>query len=81
MTTMRALPSSLRKQLETSVLAARRAAELASRAAIDILGVFDDRRPEHLNAAQAVLRNGLRAKSRASSRRTACSSIRSSTRP
>ena len=32
---MRALPSSLRKQLETSVLAARRAAESASRAALD----------------------------------------------
>jgi MmeI, DNA-methyltransferase domain len=59
---MRALPSSLRKQLETSVLAARRAAEAASRAAIDSLGVFADRRPEHLDAAQAALRNGLRAK-------------------
>ena len=59
---MRALPSSLRKQLETSVLAARRAAEAASRAAIESLGVFADRRPEHLNAAQAALRNGLRAK-------------------
>ena len=47
---MRALPSSLRKQLETSVLAARRAAEAASRAAIESLGVFADRRPEHLDA-------------------------------
>lgn len=59
---MRALPSSLRKQLETSVLAARRAAEAASRAAIENLGVFADRRPEHLDSAQAALRNGLRAK-------------------
>jgi hypothetical protein len=59
---MRALPSNLRKQLETSVLAARRAAESASRAALTSLGVFTDRRPEHLDAAQAALRNGLRAK-------------------
>ena len=59
---MRALSSPLRKQLETSVLAARRAAESASRNAIEGLGVFADRRPEHLNAKQAGLRNGLRAK-------------------
>jgi MmeI, DNA-methyltransferase domain len=59
---MRALPPDLRKQLETSVLAARRAAESASRAALAGLGVFTDRRPEHLDAAQAALRNGLRAK-------------------
>jgi hypothetical protein len=61
---MRALPTFLRKQLETSVLAARRAAEAASRAAIESLGVFADRRPEHLDAMQATLRNGLRAKRR-----------------
>jgi hypothetical protein len=48
--------------LETSVLAARRAAESASRAAIEGLGVFAERRPEHLDANQAALRNGLRAK-------------------
>jgi hypothetical protein len=59
---MRALPSFLRKLLETSVLAARRAAEAASRAAIESLGVFADRRPEYLDSAQAALRNGLRAK-------------------
>ena len=59
---MRALPAPLRKQLETAVLGARRAAESASRAAIDGLGVFADRRPEHLDADQASLRNGLRAK-------------------
>ena len=59
---MRTLPSPLRKQLETAVLAARRAAESAARAAIEGLGVFADRRPEHLDADQAALRNGLRAK-------------------
>jgi hypothetical protein len=59
---MRALSSGLRKQLEKSVLAARRAAESASRAALETLGVFADRRPEHLDADRAVLRIGLRAK-------------------
>jgi N-6 DNA Methylase len=59
---VRALSASLRKQLETSVLAARHAAEGASRAAIEGLGVFADRRPGHLDAGQASLRNGLRAK-------------------
>src|SRR4051812_39369026 len=59
---MRALSAPLRKQLESAVLAGRRAAEGAARAAIDGLGVFSDRRPEHLNAEQATLRNGLRAK-------------------
>jgi hypothetical protein len=58
---VRALSSSLRKQLESSVLAARRAAEGASRAAIEGLAVFADRRPEHLDASQGSLRNGLRA--------------------
>jgi len=59
---MSVLSSGLRKQLESSVLAARRAAEGASRAAVEGLGVFQDRRPEHLSADQAALRNGLRAK-------------------
>lgn len=59
---MRSLPSPLRKQLESAVLAGRRASESASRAAIDGLGVFADRRPEHLDADHAALRNGLRAK-------------------
>jgi hypothetical protein len=61
---MRALPLPLRKQLESAVLAGRRASEAASRATLDGLGVFSDRRPEHLDDEQAVLRNGLRAKSR-----------------
>lgn len=59
---MRALSPPLRKQLETSVLAARLAAEGASRAAIESLGVFLGRRPDHLDTDQAALRNGLRAK-------------------
>ena len=61
---MGALPPDLRKQLENVVVAARRAAEGASRAAIEGLGVFTERRPEHLDADQASLRNGLRAKMR-----------------
>ena len=59
---MRALPAPLRKKLETAVLPARRAAESASRAAIDGLGVFLRDKPAHLDADQAALRNGLRAK-------------------
>jgi restriction-modification enzyme MmeI-like protein len=59
---LRELSSVLRKQLETSVLAARRAGESASRAALDGLGVFTDRRPEHLDTDRAALRVGLRAK-------------------
>jgi hypothetical protein len=59
---MRVLPSALRKQLESAVLAGRRAAEAASRAALESLGVFADRRPDHLDVEQAALRNGLRAK-------------------
>jgi len=61
---MRALPTPLRKLLETAVLAARRASETASRAALDGLGVFLRDKPGHLDADQAVLRNGLRAKCR-----------------
>jgi hypothetical protein len=59
---MRALSSLHRKQLETAMLAARRGAESAARAAIESLGVFANRRPEHLNTDQMALRNGLRAK-------------------
>lgn len=59
---MRALSSPLRKQLEGSVLAARRAAESASRAVIDGLGVFQSEKPGHLDAERAALRNGLRQK-------------------
>jgi hypothetical protein len=56
------LTSSLRRQLETAVLAGRRASEGASKSALDGLGVFADRRPEHLDDGRAALRNGLRAK-------------------
>lgn len=59
---MRALTSPLRKQLESSVLAARRTAESASRAVIDSLGVFQSEKPGHLDAGKAALRNGLRQK-------------------
>jgi hypothetical protein len=59
---VRALPAELRKELATGVLAARRAAEAAARASLAALGVFADRRPEHLDAEQAALRVGLRAK-------------------
>ena len=59
---MRALSSPLRKQLESSVLAARRAAESASRAAVEGLGVFQSEKPGHLDAERAGLRNGLRQK-------------------
>ena len=45
-------------------LAARRASESASRAALDGLGVFVERRPDHLDEVQAALRVGLRAKQR-----------------
>lgn len=59
---MSVLSSGLRKQLESGVLAARRVAELGSRAAIESLGVFSDRKPDHVTGDAAGLRNGLRAK-------------------
>lgn len=59
---MSVLGSGLRRGLELSVLAGRRAAEGAARSAVEGLGVFVDRRPEHLTVEQAGLRNGLRAK-------------------
>src|SRR4051794_35155977 len=61
---MRNLPPPLRRHLEAAVVAARRAAESASRAALDGLAVFADRRPDHLDGDQVALRNGLRAKQR-----------------
>lgn len=59
---MRALPSDLRRQLASAVLAARRSAEAAARASMAAHGVFADRRPEHLDPVRAALRNELRAK-------------------
>jgi hypothetical protein len=61
---MHVLSSNLRKQLETAVLAARRAAESASRAALDTLGIFSRDKPSYLDDYQAELRNGMRAKLR-----------------
>jgi hypothetical protein len=46
------------------VLAGRRASEASTRAALDGLGVFAERRPQYLDDEQAALRNGLRAKCR-----------------
>ena len=59
---MGVLGSGGRRELEGAVLSARRVAESASLAVLDGLGVFTDRRPEHLDDAQAKLRVGLRAK-------------------
>jgi hypothetical protein len=59
---VRTLSSPLRKQLEGSVLAARRAAESASQAAVAGLGVFESEKPGHLDTERAALRNGLRQK-------------------
>jgi hypothetical protein len=61
---MRALPNDLRKQLETAVIAGRRAAEAGVRAAFASLGVQDRDKPPHLNADQSRLRRGLKAKQR-----------------
>jgi hypothetical protein len=59
---MPVLRSGPRKQLESGVLAARRAAELGARSAIENLGVYSDRKPDHVTGDAASLRNGLRAK-------------------
>lgn len=59
---MLVLSAGLRKQLASGVLAARRAAELGAHSAIENLGVFSDRKPDHVTGDAAALRNGLRAK-------------------
>ena len=61
---MRALPSDLRRQLESAVVEGRRAAEAGVRAALASLGVKEREKPAHLNEGQARLRRGLRAKQR-----------------
>jgi hypothetical protein len=61
---MRALPTDLRRQLESAVLAGRRAAETGVRAAFSALGVQEREKPAHLSDPQARLRRGLRAKQR-----------------
>ena len=55
------LSRELRRILETAVKAARIAAELAAADALRRLGVFEQRRPEHLNDARNALRKRLRA--------------------
>ena len=59
---MAVLSTGLRKQLENGVLSARRTAEVGARAVVESLGVFSDRRPDHVSGEAATLRNGLRAK-------------------
>lgn len=59
---MPVLSAGLRKQLENGVVAARRVAELGARGVVEGLGVFSDRKPDHVVGDAAVLRNGLRAK-------------------
>ncbi len=54
------------------LLLARRVAESASLAVLDGLGVFADRRPEHLDDAQAKLRVGLRASGASSAATARC---------
>ncbi len=61
---MRALPTDLRRQLESAVLAGRHAAEAGVRAAFSALGVKEREKPAHLSDPQARLRRGLRAKQR-----------------
>ncbi len=61
---MRALSTELRRGLERSVLAGRRAAELGVRAALGSLGVEAREKPSYLSEEQARLRRGLRAKQR-----------------
>jgi hypothetical protein len=59
-----ALSSELRSALEKAVVAARDAAEDASRAALGVLAVDIDRVPEHLDEESRSLRVALRAEAR-----------------
>ena len=61
---MASLESTLRSALEKAVIAAREEAEAASRAALDVLAVNQQRAFETLTREQRVLRNALRAKAR-----------------
>lgn len=61
---MGVLDSTLRRDLEDACVRGRRAAEGACRAALESLGVSEDRPPLHLAAEKRVLRRGLRAKAR-----------------
>ena len=55
------LSRDLRRALETTVKAARDAAELAAADALRRLGVFEQRRPEHLTEPRNTIRKRLRA--------------------
>lgn len=57
------LPAEQRRELERACVGARRAAEAASRAAINALGVLDEHPPEHIREEDRELRLALRAKS------------------
>jgi hypothetical protein len=58
---MTALRKDLRSQLETTILAARAAAEAGGREALKVLGVHEGKAPDHLKPADKALRNRLRA--------------------
>jgi hypothetical protein len=61
---MASLERKLRKDLETTVKKARRAAELGARKAVEQLGVGEAEAPKHLTSEQRALRNRLRAHGR-----------------
>src|SRR5687767_12135837 len=61
---MAPLARELRRKLETSVIAARDAAEGAAGAALSVLAVREEKPFAALNAEQRHLRNGLRARAR-----------------
>ncbi len=61
---MASLDSALRSALEKAVIAAREEAEDAARAALDVLGVTQQRAFETLTSEQRAIRNALRAKAR-----------------
>ncbi|MFO0828091.1 MAG: DNA methyltransferase [Phycisphaerales bacterium] len=59
-----ALPSELRSQLERAVVAARDAAEIGARAALEAIAVHHHEPYPHMKPAQRTLRNQLRARAR-----------------
>src|SRR4051812_1011035 len=61
---MTVLSSELRSALERAIVAARDAAEAASRVALDVLGVDAERVPDHLREDERGLRVALRAEAR-----------------
>lgn len=61
---MTVLSSELRSALERAIVAARDAAEAASRVALDVLGVDAERVPDHLHEDERGLRVALRAEAR-----------------